>query len=233
VVTIDPNAAAAAFTGVPSGQAAGSRVAVLDSGDVGGQQPTMVDLTRGQLLPSAPPDDLNGHGTAVAALIKAIESNADVYPVRVVDALLATSYQLLCGLAYALWSQRFDVVNVSLSAHAPGGCPTVLGTSLEMILQLCQQQGTPMPLLVAAAGNTPDQRFAYPAQLPGALVVLAWDWAGQPASYNVTVPLGVTSVFATGGDAARPFGSVTPPGQVPQDVFGTSFAAAVVTARLL
>jgi hypothetical protein len=103
-----------------------------------------------------------------------------------------------------------------------------------MILQLCQQSGRVLPTLVAAAGNTiTGQSFGYPAQLPGAVVVQAWDWAGQPAGYNVTVPSTANTIYASGGEAGRPFGRITLPGGTTQDIFGTSFAAAVVTAGLL
>ncbi|MEU4522973.1 S8/S53 family peptidase [Amycolatopsis sp. NPDC024027] len=233
-VWIDPQMVAAATTGELPAPATGNRVALLDTGDIGGNKPTMVDLTGGQLIPDADADDLNGHGTAIASLIRAIAPKADVWPVRVVDADLATSYQLLCGLAYALWSEQFDIVNVSLSAHTPGGCATMLGTSLEMILRLCRQNGVRLPAMVAAAGNTlTGQSFGYPAKLPGALVVQAWDWSGNPSGYNVSVPDTASSVYASGGEPGQPFGHITTHDQAQHDIFGTSFAAAVVTASLL
>lgn len=70
---------------------------------------------------NAKADDLNGHGTAVIKLIKTIQPTADVHAVRVVDGNLSSSYELLCGLTYALWSDEFDVVNVSLAATMSSG----------------------------------------------------------------------------------------------------------------
>jgi hypothetical protein len=207
--------------------ATGNRVAVLDTGDTSGTRSTMVDMIGGACNAIALAKDLDGHGTAVTMLIKTIRPAADVYAVRVVDGSLSSSYELLCGLAYALWSDEFDVVNVSLAAKMSPGCATTLGGSLDLVLELCRQRGTPLPRLVAAAGNT-GHSFGYPAQLPTAIVVQANDWLGNPAAYNIAVPTNVTPVFASGGDANMPFGKM-PSGPI----YGTSFAAAVVTAHLI
>lgn len=230
VVAIDPQIATmASVAGLPPRR--GRRVAVLDTGHLGSPKATMVDLLHGQAI-EVPPDDVHGHGTAVAQLIAAINPAADVSAVRIVAANLTTSAELLCGLVYAMWSKKFDVVNVSLSAHLPGGCATMLGTSLDMVLQVCKQGGATIPYLIAAAGNTTTgHQFGYPAQLPDAVVVLAWDWANQPALYNVGIPGSIQAVYATGGDVTQHFGTITRAGQS-QRLYGTSFAAAVATAHL-
>jgi hypothetical protein len=87
---------------------------------------------------------------------------------------------------------------------------------------------------VAAAGNsTSNQSFGYPAKLPDAIVVQAWDWTGNPANYNVVVQPTVPTVYATGGEKANSFGKITSPAGAVEEVFGTSFAAAVVTANII
>ncbi len=111
---------------------------------------------------------------AVAELIRAINPSADITALRVVNARSGTSYELLCAMTYAHWSGMFDIVNVSLSAQSSSQCMTTLGGSLTMVLEICQANGIPTPMIVAAAGNTSTrQAFGYPARLPGSTVVQA------------------------------------------------------------
>lgn len=230
-VAIDAAAVARVATDA-SGTAAGRRVAVVDSGDLLGKA-RMADFTGG-LAGEVPADDLLGHGTAVSELIRRVNTSADVTALRVVDAQQGTSYELLCALTYALWSDMFDVVNVSLSVQSHDACMTTLGGSLTMVLEICQSAGAQLPLVVAAAGNAnTGQAFGYPARLPGATVVRAWDFQQSLASYNVTVPTSVTPVHATGGDATDTFGTLTDSQGAVEPVFGTSFAAAVATGFIV
>jgi hypothetical protein len=241
IVSLNPPAVAltAAAHGPLPPAAGGHRVAVLDTGHQGtpGLQ-DMVDMTRGQAQANQPRQDTHGHGTSIQDLITHVAAargvRVTVQPVRVVHDDLTSSYEMLCGLAYAL-NGGFDLVNASLSADVPGGCPTVLGTSMEFILTICRSNGQPTPTIVAAAGNTnTNQRFGYPAQLTGAVVVQAWDSPGSPAGYNVTVPPGVQPVWALGGDTSAKvtFGRITR-GSVVEEMFGTSYAAALVAGLLL
>ncbi|WP_459982188.1 S8/S53 family peptidase [Nocardioides sp. AN3] len=207
-------------------------MAVLDSGDLLGG-PRMYDFTGG-LARDEPADDEIGHGTAVAELIRSLNPNADTTALRVVNAQNGTSYELLCAMTYALWSEMYDVLNVSLSAQNTNQCMTVLGGSLTMVLDICQNNGVVLPTVVAAAGNTnTGQAFGYPARLPGATVVQAWDFNRLPAAYNVTVPSSRIPVNATGGDSTTFFGTITDGFGNQEAMFGTSYAAAVVTALLI
>jgi hypothetical protein len=233
-VTIDPNVAARAVSSQLPPTAAGRKVAVLDTGDLSGSRPTMVDFLKGQPDDQAISDDLHGHGTAVAQLLREVNPNADVYIVRVVQNDLTSTYELLCGLTYVMWPGLYDVVSVSLTQKMPGGCATMLGASLDMVLEICRRYGKSVPTLVAAAGNsTSGHGFTYPAKLSGAVVVQAWDWQQNSAGYNVTLPPTVQPAFASGGDGRQPFGTITRVGRQPEKLFGTSFAAAVVAAHIL
>ncbi|MCW2675663.1 MAG: hypothetical protein JWR70_703 [Modestobacter sp.] len=230
-VQLTHSALAKVSTRVTPGTAGGSRVGVLDTGD-GGRPGSMFDFVGG-LARWTKADDTDGHGTAVAELILALNPAVTVTALRVITTARTTSHELLCGLSYALWCGQFDVLNASLSSQQVGGCPTVLGGSLDMVLQVCQSAGAKLPVLVAAAGNTTTgQGFGYPAQLPGSVIVQALDMSGQPASYNVQVLPPYQAVFATGGDAADPLGVLTRPDGSQEDLYGTSFAAAVVTAAV-
>ncbi|WP_459970196.1 S8 family serine peptidase [Nocardioides pyridinolyticus] len=231
-VALDPAALAAVDTDAVKGSAPGPRVAVIDTGDLLGK-PTMSDFTGGLAGPM-PADDVVGHGTAVAEVIRQVNTNSDVSALRAVNAQKGGSYELLCAMTYALWSGMFDVVNVSLSAQGTNTCMTVLGGSLDMVLDICHNNGVIPPQIVAAAGNTTTgQAFGYPASLPGSTVVQAWDFSRSPTTYNVAVPSTHQPVHATGGDAADTFGTITDGAGNVEPIYGTSFAAAVATALLV
>jgi Subtilase family len=231
-VTIDHQVLTSASTDVVAGSVSGNRVAVVDSGDLLGK-PKMYDFT-GAFAREDTADDVVGHGTAVSELIRSLKPSADVTALRAVNAQSGTSYELLCALTYALWSGKFDVVNVSLSAQSTDKCMTVLGGSLTMVLDICQNSGHAIPTVVAAAGNSSTgQAFGYPARLPGSTVVQAWDFNGSPASYNVAVPSTHVPVNATGGDSNNTFGTITDTAGNADPMFGTSYATAVATAFLI
>lgn len=231
-IAIDPAAVARIATDAAIGSAAGLRVAVVDSGDLLGKH-LMSDFTGG-LAGYVPADDVVGHGTAVAELIRQVNPAADVNALRVVNAQRGTSYELLCAMTYALWSEMFDVINVSLSAQSHDACMTMLGGSLTMVLEICLANGVQIPTVVAAAGNTTTgQAFGYPARLPGATVVQAWDFNGAPTTYNVAVPATHNPVHATGGDSGDTFGAITDGQGTVEPLFGTSCAAAVATGLLV
>lgn len=231
-VTLDPAAIAAVDTDAVKGSASGSRVAVIDTGDLLGKY-MMSDFTGGLAGPM-PADDIVGHGTAVAEVIRQVNPRSDVNALRAVNAQKGGSYELLCAMTYALWSGMFDLVNVSLSAQGTNTCMTVLGGSLDMVLDICQNNGITPPQIVAAAGNTTTgQAFGYPASLPRTTVVQAWDFSRSPTNYNVPVPSSHQPVHATGGDTTDAFGTITDGAGAVEPIYGTSFAAAVATALLV
>lgn len=219
-------------------RAAGSRVALLDTGDLNASN-AMVDFT------VSPPmrvttDDENGHGTAVAAIITGLNASAHIYPVRVLGPTKNTglSYQILPALEYALWSGAFDIVNASLTTTPPGMCEQTLGASIDYIVQLCRAANRALPVIVAAAGNEHAKNCGYPAVVPDAVVAVALDEDTSSrgtyvrASYNSILPIPVKDEEAYGGSSANPIGSVTASGAT-TDLWGTSFAAAAITAAYL
>jgi hypothetical protein len=241
-VTLDQKTPGNATTSALPSKASGRRVAVLDTGQQSNSKNTMIDFLGGLVDISATPDDANGHGTAVAKLIEAINPNADITPLRVVSSSTTKSYELLCGMVYALASGEFDLINVSLATRLAPDCMTVLGSSLELARRQCATAAklSNDPIIVAAAGNTNQhQTFSYPAKLPGSVIVQAWDGNNPPApaTYNVplppTLPKNSKVVHATGGDSTMSFGTITRAGTRPEQMVGTSFAAAVVTANLV
>ncbi len=203
------------------------RIAVIDSGDV--SSPWMIDVTGGNVIDTTG-TDFYGHGSAVASVIRALRPDCDLVPIRVLNPLgLCESYEILDALIISLFSDRFDVVNVSLSNDDGQRCSTGLGRSIEYV---CGMKATTAKL-VAAAGNH-RQRFGYPASLSIATRVQALDWNSAPASYNLSVPLGLASVQAFGGVAGDPIATLpTRDGADVVEFFGTSAAAAVYSASVL
>lgn len=123
---------------------------------------------------------------------------------------------------------------MSLSTLLPSICSSALGASLSYLMKLCQAR-YPDLVLVAAAGNEPAQQIAYPALMPGAWVVLATDRNGNPAWYNSQLPSGVatTTESAFGGVAGDALGRISRPGEPDEELVGTSYAAALVTAAIV
>lgn len=236
-VSIDPAKITATRKTLGSGTL--QRVAVIDSGDLPGQA-DMVDFLGGAQPPPSPEsaDDQHGHGSSVAELIRALRPSADVEAVRIVDSGgVADSFDLFLALVYCLWPGTFDVVNVSLSQDVTGHCETWLGTTMVFLMDHCRQRGKGADtVLVAAAGNDPTMEAQYPALLPGAVVATATDWTGAAALYNSTTrAAGISGsvVQAYGGVANDPFGTWSDPSGATREMWGTSFAAAVVTASHL
>jgi hypothetical protein len=219
------------------GGGTGQVVAVLDSGAPHGMG-QMTDFLSGAPI-DVPADDQHGHATAIIGLIDELRPNATVVALRVLTSTgLADSTAVFLALTFCLWPspRRPDVINASLTSQRTPGCPSSLGRSLAYLMTLCAAQGpSPLPPLVAAAGNTPAaSQIGYPALLPQATVVTALDFAGADPGYNVALT-GATGMVrpAIGGTKKDAFGSYTDASGAVQQIFGTSFAAAVVSASHL
>lgn len=108
---------------------AGIRVAVIDSGvdaahpDVGGVTSAVAfehdpDAPGEVRQVAGPHEDLSGHGTACAAIIRRVAPEAEVHSVRVLGRNLRTrGIVFAAGLAWAV-EQGMDVVNLSLSSRS-------------------------------------------------------------------------------------------------------------------
>lgn len=233
--SVDQKKIQAAFPPVNAGSA---RVAVLDSGDTPKNATPMVDFVG--LSPKSPapqqsplPYDGYGHGEGVCEVIRTIRPGAQIEPVRVLnDSGTADSFELFLALTYCLWQGRFDVVNASLSNPGQGTCANSLGETVTLIRQMCRAAGSPMPTLVAAAGNTPAVTcIGYPALVPDAVIVTATDWLGNDPGYNAaTTGTANLVVSQPGGTQTDPFGYFTDSAGTRHEMYGTSYAAAVETA---
>ncbi|GIG91676.1 S8 family serine peptidase [Plantactinospora endophytica] len=171
-------------------QGAGVVVAVLDTGvrdhkDLTGNVLTGVDVTGAD---TDGRQDTDGHGTAMAGLIAGhghgsgnadgvlgIAPRAKVLPVRTVRTKFGAGADLPRAIREAV-QRKAGVVSLSLSAGA--------GESLK---QAVQEALAADVVLVAAAGNRPDDGFVgYPAAYPGVLAVGATGRDGKLAPISVT-----------------------------------------------
>ncbi len=199
------------------------RVAVLDTG---------VDLQHGDLAmnlvpganlvdPAQPPEDDNGHGTAVAGIIGARGDNrhgaagaaylAKVMPIKVADANgFAAFADLAAGIDHAV-QQGVPVHNISMGAY-------VDSPALRAAVDHALAAGA---LVVAAAGNDNVSFPAYPAAYPGVLAVGSSSSANRAEVGFGTVLAPSVGVLAPGEDVVAPL-----PGGVFAFVNGTSAAAA-------
>ena len=136
--------------GVPAGK--GVRVVVVDSGvnprhsHVGGRIDG-VRIYRGEDgAVHREPDyqDTSGHGTAIAAVIRHVAPEADLFALKIFDGALATTPDVLEGaLSYALQAGA-RVVNLSLGMEA---------ANAPSLRALCRDAARAGILLVASARN--------------------------------------------------------------------------------
>lgn len=155
------------------------------------------------------------HGTATAGIMGASSNNGlgltgltwagkNLLPVKVFDTSgYATTTSLAAGVAYAV-SQGAGVINMSL------GLPGTLDAGLEdqILAQALAQAASADVLLVAAAGNTPDQGLYYPASDPNVLAVGAVGNTDDLACYSARPEAGqkALDLVAPGGDAGSSTG---------------------------
>ncbi len=219
----------------------GVRVAVLDSG---------VDASHAELSgrvaqvpdPYGLPDEC-GHGTAVAGVIAAahngletagVAPDATIIPVKVLTyddsagECLGTAAAVADGIRWAAdpAGGDADVINMSFGHARPS-------RAMAEAVAYALDQGV---TLVAAAGDTADRRFFYPAALPGVIAVGGLARAGEDgyAPYasgsfgvvDVAAPAQDVPVLLKSGLKPNAVGGACPIGD-PHDLCasGTSFAA--------
>lgn len=158
-----------------TGTGAGVRVAVVDSGidaahpAVGPVQGGVViepdlDAADGIRIIAGPHDDLYGHGTACAAIIRALAPECELYSVRVLGpALTGRGRIFAAGLHWAI-ENGMDVVNLSLSTRSRA--------NLETFHELVDEAVFRNVMLVCAVNNVPAP--SYPSQFAGVFSVAAY-----------------------------------------------------------
>ncbi|SDY46768.1 Subtilase family protein [Amycolatopsis xylanica] len=208
-----------------SSTGAGVKVAVVDSGiDTTAVGPiaggVAVEVVDGKpVLLDGDHEDLFGHGTACAGIIRRAAPEAALYSVRVLSTTLSgTGVALLAGLRWAL-DHGIGVINLSLS--------TKRREHFAALHEIADRAYFRNTVLIAAVNNVPA--VSYPAEFASVFSVAACEGTGPfVLRYNPSPPV----EFGAPGIAVEvPWaggGTVT--------ATGNSFAAAHVTglvARVL
>jgi len=161
------------------------RVAVIDSG---ADDPTGVllddfyDVESGNPIHPAPKIDNDGHGTAMATLVREVAPEATIIGIRVFDQDTVNLWNVLAGTGTAVFDCHADIVSISLGyAQMPAQCLACGASSqsrslafqylLDGVTRSPGKRGTP-PIYVAATGNDYSSVvFNYPAAYDGAVAI--------------------------------------------------------------
>jgi subtilisin family serine protease len=172
------------------------------------------DAPGGIAVVEGPHDDLYGHGTACAGIIRELAPDVDLVSVRVLGTDLKGRAQVFAaGLEWAI-EHGVDVVNLSLSTHNEA--------YVRRFHELCDRAAFAGCLLVSALNNLPGP--TYPSQFAGVCSVAAAETEDREAWW-----------YRTGGPAE--FGAAGVDVRVPWKdgayvhASGNSFAAPVIAAH--
>jgi subtilisin len=207
----------------------GVKVAVIDSG-IDGAHPRVggvvggvsleydPDSPDGVRLTEGPHEDLFGHGTACAAVIRGLAPECEIYSVRVLGRrLTGKGLVFAAGLRWAI-DAGMDVVNLSLS--------TSRREHYGLFHELADDAYFRRVLLVCAVNNSPAE--SYPSLYSSVCSVAARPEPGEGFSYNPDPPVEFGAAGVDVDVAWLEGGSIT--------ATGNSFAAPVIAgyaARIL
>ena len=199
---------------------AGVRVAIVDSGveaghpavgDVAGAVAFAADpeTADGVRAVEGPHDDLFGHGTACAAIVRCIAPDVELWSLRVLGERLTTRARVFTtALEWAL-DHRMNVINLSLS--------TTNDEWYGTLHELCDRAAFAGVMVVSALAN--ERKASYPSEFSSVFSVAAsedldpqhwWCNPGPPAEWGApgidldVAWLGGTTITATGNSFAAP-----------------------------
>jgi subtilisin family serine protease len=204
----------------------GVKVAVIDSGidgshpRVGGVQGGVAleydpDASDGTRIDDGPHDDLFGHGTACAGIIRAIAPDCELYSVRVLGRrLTGKGLVFAAGLRWAV-DHGMDVVNLSLS--------TGRRDYYAMFHELADAAYFANTMLVCAVNNVRTE--SYPSLFASVFSVAARPDSGASGfAYNPSPPVEFGAAGIEVDVAWLEGGSIT--------ATGNSFACPVMTGTI-
>lgn len=198
---------------------AGVKVAVVDSGVnadhpfVGGVDGYAAlhpdpEAEDGYRVEVGPHEDLVGHGTACAGIIRSLAPGVEIHSVRVLGAnLKGQGALLLGGIEWAI-DHQMDVVNLSLSSKSPNW--------FAALHEVADRAYFNNVVLVCAANNSPGP--TYPSEFASVISVASretrdpWSLAYNPnppvefaaRGIDVEVAWGEETIVATGNSFAAP-----------------------------
>lgn len=159
-----------------SGEGAGVKVAVLDSGLEPHQNFAYSNISRLDLSGLGVSGLGAEHGTSVTSIIAGedgIAPQAEIFAIRVLDERgLGSSFQVAKGIIVAV-DAGVDLINLSLGAYGDSDV-------LRQAIDYASNQGV---LLIAAAGNEGFGHLPYPAAYENVLSVTAVDRRGCQALF--------------------------------------------------
>ncbi len=200
----------------------GVRVAVVDSGidadhpavgGIGGGVVFEPDSERnGEVrIEECVHDDVAGHGTAVAGIIRKLAPASEIWSLRVLGENMRGRAGVFAAAVEWATRQRFDVINLSLS--------TSNGAWYGPLHELADEAFFAGSVVVCAVNNVPAP--TYPSQFASVISVASSGPAGAPLAYNVNPP---AEFGAPGMDV-----EVAWLNQATATVSGNSFSAAHVS----
>ncbi|MDQ2873515.1 MAG: S8 family serine peptidase [Actinomycetota bacterium] len=175
----------------------GVRVCILDSG-VEGDHPMVGEVQSSHAVQDQPAggwaviagkaEDLSGHGTACASVVRSLAPDCEIHSVRVLsNGMSGSADALLAGLRWVI-AQRFDIVNLSLS--------TTRHKFADALRTLADEAYFRKTVLVASAHNLPVE--SYPWRFSSVISVGSHDTRDPRLFlYNPTPPV---EFFAHGVD---------------------------------
>jgi Subtilase family len=209
------------------------RIVLIDTGDEGALSQTWFSELDCR---DEEPSDHDGHGTSIGSLIRMVAPAATVQSFRVIapGSQVAESSTFINAMNVATLSSGLcDIVCVAQRADLSvltGGSQA----GLKTVLAHNAQRGGPMPVIVCAAGNEAPAPMAFPATIPGVIVAAGLDANDKRADYNCPAQPGTTVhvIEAFGGVIDDPIGVRSGPGGNERDLYGSSYATAMVTGAL-
>jgi hypothetical protein len=142
--------------------------------------------------------DDNGHGTAMASIVKEVAPDAEIFAVRITDSDTVHLWDVMAGLQTAALDIKADIINMSLGCKLVdrectrcGGFGNnrslVFENQFKSIRLLAQTPGNPDPVFVASVGNDGlTTGFEWPARYDTTLAVGAVDKGFQRSSFSNT-----------------------------------------------
>ncbi|MHC4810686.1 MAG: S8 family peptidase [Planctomycetota bacterium] len=119
-------------------------------------------------------DELHGHGTFVAGIVRLVAPEARIFPVRVLnDEGRGDGWAIIAGMHAAI-DRGVEVINVSIRS-------TNYSSAVDDAVEEAEQRGI---VVVAAAGNFDLDRREYPAARSGVLGVVAVDEEDRKAAFS-------------------------------------------------
>ncbi len=164
------------------------------------------------------------HGLAVTSIFIGTDSVPGICPEARVELLDLQDpknipmSKVLRGIELAI-DQQFDIISISLGTT----------DSWEPMQELIERAVLKNILVFAAAGNSGDRGYEYPAACKGAISVASMNYSRQPSAFNTRND--ATVVFAPGEDLVLPLGNGDS-AEFSGTSFATPFAAGLAALAL-